>query len=73
VTGAAGVFFALFGMVRLGVWLDSGLLVASVAMFALASRRANPASSRRSKRTATRSSYFGRFGGRMAASEPVVR
>jgi hypothetical protein len=42
VTGAAGLFFALFGIVRLGVWLDSGLLVASVATFALARRRLNP-------------------------------
>ena len=39
VTGAAGLFFALFGMLRLGVWLDAGLLVASVATLALAGRR----------------------------------
>lgn len=44
VTGAAGLVFALFGIVRLGVWLDSGLLVASFAMFALARRSVNSTS-----------------------------
>ncbi len=44
VTGGAGLFFALFGIVRLGVWLDSGLLVASCAMFALACHRVKKAS-----------------------------
>jgi hypothetical protein len=32
VAAVAGVFYALFGMFRLGVWLDAGLLVAAVAM-----------------------------------------
>lgn len=35
VAAAAGLFYALFGMFRLGVWLDAGLLVAAVAMLVL--------------------------------------
>lgn len=44
VTGVAGLFFALFGIIRLGVWLDSGLLVASAAMFVFARRTVKPTS-----------------------------
>lgn len=35
------LFYALFGMFKLGVWLDAGLLLASlpVALLALSSRR----------------------------------
>ncbi len=33
---SAGLFYSLFGMFRLGVWLDAGLLLASVAMFVVA-------------------------------------
>lgn len=32
----AGLFYSLFGMLRLGVWLDAGLFLASVAMFVVA-------------------------------------
>ena len=44
VTGAAGLFFAAFGVVRLRVWLDAGVLVGSSAMLAigLARRRKRP-------------------------------
>ncbi len=37
-TGAAGLFYALFGALRLGVWLDCGLLVAAAAMLTCAWR-----------------------------------
>ncbi len=33
--GAMGVFYALFGMLRLGVWLDVGLLASAVGLCAL--------------------------------------
>jgi hypothetical protein len=29
---AFGVFYALFGIVRLGVWLDAGLLIGAVTL-----------------------------------------
>ena len=32
VASAVGAFYALFGMLHLGVWLDTGLLLASVAL-----------------------------------------
>lgn len=35
----AGAFYALFGMFRLGVWLDAGLLLAAVALAFTAVRR----------------------------------
>lgn len=35
VAAAAGLFYALFGMFRLDVWLDAGLLVAALAMVVL--------------------------------------
>jgi hypothetical protein len=38
VAAGVGVFYALFGMLRLGVWLDAGLLVASTGLAALAIR-----------------------------------
>jgi hypothetical protein len=34
--GLAGLFYAVFGTLRLGVWLDVGLGVAAVAMLACA-------------------------------------
>ena len=36
VVSIAGLLYALFGMLRLGVWLDAGLLAASVAMLVAA-------------------------------------
>jgi hypothetical protein len=38
IMGVAGIFYALFGMLRLGVWLDVGLLVAAVAILPAAFR-----------------------------------
>lgn len=38
VVASAGLFYSLFGMFGLGVWLDAGLLLASVAMFVVAPR-----------------------------------
>lgn len=38
IAGAAGLFYGVFGMFRLGVWLDVGLLAAAVAMLACAFR-----------------------------------
>jgi hypothetical protein len=34
VTAAAGLFYALFGALRLGVWLDVGLLIGAVGLLA---------------------------------------
>jgi hypothetical protein len=39
IAAAAGLFYALFGVLVLGVWLDLGLLVGAVAMIILASER----------------------------------
>jgi hypothetical protein len=36
---AAGLFYALFGIVILGVWLDAGLLLSTVAMLILMTER----------------------------------
>lgn len=36
---ALGVFYALFGMLRLGVWLDAGLLIPAIAVATLGSMR----------------------------------
>lgn len=36
VMGFAGLFFALFGVLRLGVWLDTGLLIAALATLVIA-------------------------------------
>lgn len=36
VVASAGLFYSLFGMFKLGVWLDAGLAFASVAMFVVA-------------------------------------
>jgi hypothetical protein len=45
----AGAFYSLFGMFRLGVWLDAGLLLASIAMFVFVLRsRREPAPGARS-------------------------
>lgn len=53
-TGLAGAFYALFGMLRLGVWLDLGLLLASAAILVFARRtelvRAPGASQHKSSR-----------------------
>lgn len=35
---ALGIFYALFGALRLGVWLDAGLLLAAIAMLLVAFR-----------------------------------
>jgi hypothetical protein len=40
VTASAGLFYAVFGIVRLGVWLDAGLLGAAAAMLLLNFSRA---------------------------------
>jgi hypothetical protein len=45
--GAAGLFYGLFGVLRLGVWLDVPLAVAAVALFAFAVRPKIPRVQRR--------------------------
>ena len=37
--GLLGSFYAVFGTIRLGAWLDVGLLAASAALLAIASMR----------------------------------
>jgi len=47
--GVAGLFYAVFGMLRLGVWLDAGLLLAALATLALAIRAPSRSSTLRER------------------------
>lgn len=55
VASLAGLFYSLFGMLRLGVWLDAGLFMASCAMLVLVFFRRGrrwPANMRKTPRAA---------------------